>query len=214
MVHNTEVGEKFHKKIPKQTARLGPGCFRKFDLMVMLFLVVFPATAVSETILNIKPTAETQDYLLGENVYFFLDACNPTDSPYTETFSCPCCIFKLTIVDHTNAPIASYDDGAQCPQNPVQLNWKPKGCLSLGPFTWLQTRGGFPVPGDGDQIPPGKYYIKVKWENGPLVKSDPIVILRKQTLPAGSIDSRAIIIFIVLLVAGAGCIIFFLRRQK
>jgi hypothetical protein len=57
---NTEVGEKYHNKIHNQTA-------------VILFLVVFPATALSETILNIKPTAETQDYLLGENVYFFLD---------------------------------------------------------------------------------------------------------------------------------------------
>jgi hypothetical protein len=204
----------FPRKNYKQTAPLGTGCFWKFDLMVIVFLAVFPATAVSETILNIKPAAESQDYLLGENVYFFLDACNPTNSPYAETFSCSCCIFKITIVDNTDATIASYDDGAPCPQDPVQLNWKPKGCLSLGPFTWLQTRGGFPMPGDGEQVPPGKYYVKAKWENGPLVKSDPIVILGKQTLPAGSTDSRAIIIFIVLLVGGAGCIIFFLRRRK
>jgi hypothetical protein len=208
------VGEKINKKNHKQTTPSGAGCFWKFDLMVMLFLVVFPATAVSETILNIKPVVETQDYLLGENVYFFLDACNLTDSPYSETFSCPCCIFKITIVDYTDATIASYDDGAQCPQKPVQLFWKPMGCLSLGPFTWLQIRGGFPMPGDGEQVPPGKYYVNAKWENGPPVKSDPIVILDKQTPPAGSIDSRAIIIFIVLLVGGAGCIIFFLRRRK
>jgi hypothetical protein len=70
---NTEVGEKYHNKIHNQTALLAVSYLWKFDLMVILFLVVFPATALSETILNIKPTAETQDYLLGENVYFFLD---------------------------------------------------------------------------------------------------------------------------------------------
>jgi hypothetical protein len=77
---------------------------------------------VAETILNIRPVAETQDYQLGENVYFFLDAGNPADSPYTETFSCSCCIFKITIVDDTDATIAFYDDGAQCPQEPGVLS--------------------------------------------------------------------------------------------
>ena len=186
----------------------------RFQLIMIIFLAVSPTTAVSETILKIKPTAETQEYLLGENVYFFLDACNPTGSPYTERFSCPCCIFKINIVDDTGATIATYDDGAQCPHKPVQLHWKPMGCLSLGPFAWLQTRGRFPMPGDGEQVPPGKYYIKAKWENGPAVKSDPIVIKKEQTPAAGSTNSRAIIIFIVLLIGGAGCIFFFLRRRK
>jgi hypothetical protein len=186
----------------------------RFQLIVIILLAVFPTTSLSETILNIKPTAETRDYLLGENVYFFLDACNPTDSPYTETFSCPCCIFKITIVDDTGAAIATYDDEAQCSQDPVQLYWKPMGCLSLGPFAWLQTRGGFPMPGDGEQVPPGKYYINAKWENGPAVKSDLIVIMKEQTPADGSTNSRAMIIFIVLLVGGAACIFFFLRRRK
>ena len=43
----------------------------RFQLIMIIFLAFFPATAVSETILNIKPTVETQGYLLGENVFFF-----------------------------------------------------------------------------------------------------------------------------------------------
>jgi hypothetical protein len=183
-------------------------------MIAAALLVWCSNTAASETILDIKLIMQEEEYLSGETVYFFLDACNPTDQPYTETFSCICCIFQISIVDTRGSIVAHYDDGQECPRTPVRLDWKPNGCLSLGPFVWLQTRGGFPMPGDGDQIPPGDYRVRAKWENGPIVESTPITILKEdQSLP-GPTFSWAGVLFILLLAVGLGGILFFLLRRK
>jgi hypothetical protein len=186
----------------------------KYRIIVALVLAMVPETAVTDTILDVKLITEKKDYLFSEHVYFFLDACNPTGQPYTETFSCMCCIYKIAILDNQGAMVAYYDDGKSCPQTSVRLNWKPQGCLSLGPFTWLQTRGGFPVPGDGEQISAGEYRVFAKWENGPEVISDPITILEKQKLSSGARFSRAGIIFLAAVAVGVACIIVFVLRRK
>ena len=185
-----------------------------YRFIVGLVLAMVPEMAVSDTILDVNLVTQKQDYLFSENIYFFLDACNPTDQSYMETFSCICCIFKITIIDKRGAIVAYYDEGKQCPQAPVQLNWQPQGCLSFGPFTWLQTLGGFPVPGDGEQISAGVYRVLAKWENGPEVISDPITILKKQMPPSGSMFSKASIIFLVALAVGVACMIVFMLRRK
>ena len=186
----------------------------KYRVIVVFVLAVFPASAVSDTILDVKLVTEKMDHQFSENIYFFLDACNPTDQKYTEIFSCSCCIFKITIVDNRGAKVAYYDEGKQCPQKPVQLTWKPQGCLSLGPFTWLQTRGGFPVPGDGEQVSAGQYRVLATWENGSEIKSDPITILPEQKPPAGFTFSLAGFIFLAILALGVGCIIVFILRCR
>jgi hypothetical protein len=183
-------------------------------LIAATLLVWCSNTAVSETILDIKLIMQEEEYLSGETVYFFLDACNPSDQPYTETFSCVCCIFQISIIDTRDSIVAHYDEGKECSQTPVRLDWKPNGCLSLGPFTWLQTRGGFPMPGDGDQISPGDYRVRAKWENGPVVESNPITILNVDQSPPGPTFSWAGVLFVLLLAVGLGGILFFLLRRK
>jgi hypothetical protein len=70
------------------------------------------------------------------------------------------------------------------------------------------------MPGDGDQIPPGDYRVRAKWENGPIVESTPITILKEdQSLP-GPTFSWAGVLFILLLAVGLGGILFFLLRRK
>lgn len=179
-----------------------------------ILLVWCSNTAASETILDIKLIMQEKELLSGETVYFFLDACNPTDQPYTQTFSCICCIFSISIVDTRDSTVAHYDEGKDCPRTPVRLDWKPNGCLSLGPFTWLQTRGGFPMPGDGDQIAPGEYRVRAKWENGPVVESIPISILKVDQSPSGPTFSRAGVLFVLALAAVLSAIFIFLLRRK
>ena len=171
-------------------------------------------TSADETILNIKLIMEEKEYLLSETVYFFLDACNPNDQPYAETFSCMCCLFQISIVDARDSIVAHYDEGKECPRTPVRLDWKPNGCLSLGPFTWLQTSGGFPMPGDGAQIPQGDYRVRAKWENGPVVESDPISILKIDQSPQGSKFYLEGVLFVFLLAMALAAIFFFLFRRK
>jgi hypothetical protein len=187
---------------------------RLIKFIFIIGLVLFSNTAVSETILDIKPVTEQKVYLFGETVYFFLDACNPTDKPYSEVFDCSCCLFEVTVVDKDDTSVAFFKQGLECPQVPVQLAWKPKGCFSHGPFSWLQTRGGFPVPGDGDQVSAGEYRIRAKWTNGPVAESTPFIILEKQKPASGPTITRAGIIFLAMLVVGLGCIVFFLLRRK
>ena len=186
-------------------------CFR---FIVAIALAMFPTEVVSETILDIKAVTEQKIYQFGETVYFFLDACNPTDQPYSEIFTCSCCIFKVTILDENDSTIAYYEEGRECPQVPIKLSWKPKGCLSHGPFTWLQIEGGFPSPGTGAQVSPGEYRIRAKWENGFVAESTPFTIMEKQLPPSGPTFSKAGIIFLIMLVVGVGCIVLFLLRRR
>jgi hypothetical protein len=70
------------------------------------------------------------------------------------------------------------------------------------------------MPGDGDQILPGDYRVRAKWENGPVVESTPITILKEdQSLP-GSTFSWVGVLFILLLAVGLGSILFILLRRK
>jgi hypothetical protein len=187
-------------------------CFR---FIVAIALAMFPTEVVSETILDIKVVTEQKIYQFGETVYFFLDACNPTDQPYSEIFTCSCRIFKIVILDGNDRTVAYYEKGRKCPQIPIKLSWKPKECRSYGPFTWLQIEGGFPYPGAGVQVSPGEYRIRAKWENGSVAESTLFTIMKKQPPLSEPTISKEGIIFIVIIVAGLGCIVlFFMLRRR
>ena len=185
-----------------------------FRFIVVIGLAFFPKAVFSETILEIKAVTEQRIYQFGETVYFFLDACNPTDQSYSEIFTCSCCIFKVMILDENDRTVAFYEEGRECPQVPVKLSWKPKGCQSHGPFTWLQIEGGFPSPGTGAQVSPGEYRIRAKWENGLVAESTPFTIMEKQPPPSGPTFSKVGVFFLVTLVVGVGFIVLFLLRRR
>jgi hypothetical protein len=170
-------------------------------------------TAASETLLDIKLNTQAEEYFSGETVYFFLDACNPANQPRFETFSCKYNLFKVSIVDDRNKIVAYYDEGKECSGTPIRLKWKPNECLHLGPFTWLQTGGGFPVPGDGKQVPPGEYQVRAKWENGPEVESS-VISIKEADPPSIQKFQWAGVIFVFFLAVVLSGILFYLLRRK
>jgi hypothetical protein len=154
---------------------------RKLSLaLAASFFASLPAPAQADVSqLTVQVSTSQAVYSLGDEVEIDVIQCNPTLSPISVTYNCPCCHDRVTVLD-TEGNLVSESDGG-CTQVVGVVSWAPGECLSEA-YTWEQLAPYFT---EGSQVAPGGYSVRHHWQfadfsrettSGPFLLGTPVEV--------------------------------------
>lgn len=178
------------------------GCGRILRILAGFTLFVASDAGLAQDAGGLSFHIETEKtrFHRGEEIHITGLVCNHGDSPHL-TSSCDSCIRRLGLEIRRGAEVVAFHQSEPfdgCGPGCAAFALQPGECHERYVQTWNQRGGGFPWPGDGEQVAPGVYSVV----HG---DADVRVEILSQGVPIPSLSQVAMLVMAMLfLLVGLG----------